>query len=411
MKYCDYCGAELTEDMRFCGQCGRAVSEGEETPPRDYWAERLQHPQEPQEPAQPEKTEEKSRRVQPEKKKGQPRPAEEILLEEVLEEEANGTRRKLRIFRVLSLVLLGTVLVLGGILTAMAAIRREPAVRELYNGVACTVGGEQFSGTGDWAALQSDGKAELFLVGKGHKGTYTREEGQILISCGDILYTGKLQEGILTLEQGDMTFTLCREGLEMPPMYAGTSASGLGLTHWEGDYYGWWRVSQAWGIWEKTAGKAWDVCGRIWLEQPDQGKLELWDTDCRLGELFCAADVQITPGLTELGCLENGMGRFCDFELKPGDWVIDPAREPHKSAPGLLILRGSFQDGDSGFAYEVFLAPWGTQWGDMKKLPAGILPAEQKLPKHYKDWYEPLLRQNAQMPESFYDLETGKNEK
>ena len=392
MKHCVDCETEMEEGARHCSSCGKPVSKQQE-PERDIWAERLQQARQ-QTPPSPEPEEPEP---QPSVRRS-PTLTERILLEEVLDEEANGTHRKLRKLQIAVGCLCAFVVVLVMVLVTVLGLSRKPVTRDVYQGISCRMDETWYSGEGDWAALQSDGGAELFLLGSGDTGTYELQEDQIQITCGGKIYQGTLKDGVLELKNGKVEYTLAREGMDLPEDRK--LVPNGGLQTWAGDYYGFWRITQAWGAWEDAQGETWDVCGRIWMEDENLGKLELWDTQCRMGELFAAADLKITQGLTDLGCLENGLGRFCDFELQPGHWTVDPGREPYRSLPGVLLLQGSFQEQDSGFAYEIYLRPWGRDWEDVKDLPMG----KELLPPHYKSWYLPLLGQNAQMPQSFYGL-------
>lgn len=382
MKYCEICGAELTEDMLYCSQCGQKVPDtGEED--RDFWAEHL-CPGREEEACEP----------------GKPDPLDPFPEDYVRHPRKKRSRRPLILIGAAAVAVI--ILIAGIFLTLY--LRREPVPKQMYYGRACTAREMEYSGEGDWVALSQDGSAEVYLIGTGGAGTWTERDGKIFVTCGHVMLQGTLQDQVLILSYRDYRFVLSAEGVEVSAEAGRYEEPAAVITLWEGEYYGWWRVSQAWGAWADSAGEAWDVCGRIWLESENLGKLELWDTECAMGELFCAADIEIGPGLTEAGCLQSGIGRFCDYALEPGAWVIDPGREPYAGLPNLLCLTGTFQEGDSGFSYEVFLRPWGTDWKDVKSMASPLLPAGKRLPPHYSDWYLPKLQGKSEMPESFYDL-------
>ena len=395
MKYCERCGAELEDSLRFCGQCGQPVTEEPQEQPKDYWAQRLQAGNREEIPEEVRSCEEEL----------PPAPGDEDapVVPELDWEKSRPDTRVRRLWGVVS-VLCGFIAILVIVLVIFMGLRKDPPVRELYYGRACLVGEDRYTGEGDWVALTADGKAELFLLNSGAEGSWSQQGKNITVNCGDRIFTGSVENGVMTLEQGELRFLLAKEGVPLLPQQSQQAMPTDSFTGWEGDYYGWWRVSRAWGQWEDTAGESWDVCGRIWMEPEGMGKLELWDTQCGMGELFCAADISITPGLTDAGCLESGTGRFCDYPLLPGDWVIDPARKPYSQAPGLLCLRGSFGEGDSGFSYEIFLKPWGQTWEDVEGFASPLLPEGNRLPPLYKDWYLPLIERQEPMPESFYGV-------
>ena len=62
-----------------------------------------------------------------------------------------------------------------------------------------------------------------------------------------------------------------------------------------------------------------------------------------------------------------------------------------KPSPALSFENGLHSSGGEVFHFSFFLRPWGDRWSDA--------PEGQK-PFYFDDWYLPLLKEDAPMPES-----------
>lgn len=151
---------------------------------------------------------------------------------------------------------------------------------------------------------------------------------------------------------------------------------------WEGDWYGWWLVSDCTGDYESIDGMWWDVCGTIDVQSDLTGTLELWDEDGNRNELICLADVSFL----EDGTMVSESGEFMDVILAHADWLIDPGVELYDDT---IVLDGFYDGVEGEYSYMVFLRPWGTLWDDME---------EDMLPAYY-DWYYGLVLSGTAMPD------------
>ena len=383
MRYCENCGNVMADAARCCSRCGKPAP-GAESGPRDYWAERLGENQSRQPQAQPAQA-----KIQP------PEPAERRIT--MVEQTHPGTRKKWPWI----LCLLGALaLMAGGLLLARPLLQKDRTPCRLYEGRLCSQREVSYPGDGDWVKLYADGNAELCLLGLEETGTWTSQEGHLLLVLPDRILEGREEAGCLLLTQEDMQFLLAVPGtVTLPELTEPAPAPRFRL--WTGDCYGWWTVTEAWGKWEENAGTRFDICGRFRMEEEDQGKLELWDTACGPGELFCAADFTVEPGLTEAGCLRSGKGLFCGVPMEPGAWNVDPGRPAYEKLEGLTVLTGTCSQGSSGFSYMVYLGPWGMAWDGVKKMPSGLLPEKNRLPEGYTQWYMPKIAAGETMPGSF----------
>ena len=171
----------------------------------------------------------------------------------------------------------------------------------------------------------------------------------------------------------------------------GTTASGGEQPRdwWNGDWYGWWLMTDCWGNYEDMDGEWWDVCATIDIGEDGVGTVFLWDEDYTKSEPMASAAVSLSnEGTTEYGTMKSLGGWFTDMELAPADWLIDPGLADY---PNLLHINGYYENGEDEYTYDIYLRPWGTYWDDVD---------ETELPGYYNDWYLPLIEAGEPMPES-----------
>lgn len=147
-----------------------------------------------------------------------------------------------------------------------------------------------------------------------------------------------------------------------------------------GDWYGWWRIFHTSGDWEEMYGYFWDCCAVI----GEDGSLLLWD------EVFskdnCLAETTL---IIEGGALRCVGGSMLDAPLAPESWEVTLTED---EGGRLLTLSGRYDAvvHEGGFAFEIFLRPWGSLWPGR----------ENELPYYYEDWYLPLIRAGSAMPDT-----------
>lgn len=147
---------------------------------------------------------------------------------------------------------------------------------------------------------------------------------------------------------------------------------------WNGDWYGYFYLSTADGVWEELEDGYWDCFATIDSDAEGVGNIFLWDDGGELGDVT----LQITEyGVSDAGVAMSESGTFNAEEIGHADWIIDPGTNT-QDYEHLIIIDGTFEDsrgGDyGGFTYEIWLRPWGMLWGDV---------AKEDLPPDYYDWY------------------------
>ena len=161
------------------------------------------------------------------------------------------------------------------------------------------------------------------------------------------------------------------------------------LDWWNGEWYGWWKMTGCTGSYESMEGQWWDICGIIDIGADYTGTVTLWDEDYKKDNPMVSATVSLsTAGTGENGTMTSEGGWFTDVALEHADWIVDPGLVERDN---MIYIDGWYENGDDGYYYEIYLRPWGLRWDD-----AG----EDYLPYLYDDWYLPLIDAGKSMPDS-----------
>lgn len=144
-----------------------------------------------------------------------------------------------------------------------------------------------------------------------------------------------------------------------------------------GGWYGYWSASDATGDWKSVAGKYWDCCAEVLVED-DGCSLLLWDEDVPRGNYF--AKLRLTEKEGRYSCTD---GELLDVAVVP-----DEVRLEQRDG-AVLQITGQFEDPVTGsFRYAFFLRPWGDLWPDTERRPA-----------YYENWYLPKMQSGAGIPD------------
>ena len=161
------------------------------------------------------------------------------------------------------------------------------------------------------------------------------------------------------------------------------------LDWWNGEWYGWWKMSGCYGDYESMEGDWWDVCGVIDIGTDYTGTITLWDEDYTRSEPMASAQVSLSEaGTGEHGTVMSEGGWFTNAALEHADWIVDPGLLDYDD---MIWISGDYEDGDDEFHYDIYLSPWGLYWKDME---------EDAYPYRYTDWYLPLIDAGKSMPDA-----------
>ena len=263
--------------------------------------------------------------------------------------------------------------------------------------------GAEFSGDGSqWFLLDEiydEGESYIELK-SGGKGVFClggdatdikwelKSDGSLKLTRDSLESSGTLQDGVITLTDlwgSAVTVTFIKGD--------GTSSTektdNALLDWWNGDWYGWWKMTGCAGDYEEMEGAWWDICGTIDIGSDMTGTVRLWDEDYSRDSLMAKVNVSLsTSGTGEHGTLMSEDGQFTDVYLEHADWIVDPGLMDFED---LIRIDGYYENGDDEFYYEIYLRPWGIEWDDVDA---------DSLPSRYEDWYLPLIRAGKPMPDA-----------
>ena len=161
------------------------------------------------------------------------------------------------------------------------------------------------------------------------------------------------------------------------------------LDWWNGEWYGWWKMTGCSGYYEDMEGGWWDICGNIDIGADKTGVVRLWDEDYSRDSLMAKVNVSLSAsGTGEHGTMMSEDGQFTDIYLEHADWIVDPGLTEYEN---LIWIDGYYENGDDEFYYQIYLRPWGTKWDDVDA---------DAQPRHYEDWYLPLIKAGKSMPDA-----------
>ena len=161
------------------------------------------------------------------------------------------------------------------------------------------------------------------------------------------------------------------------------------LDWWNGEWYGWWKMTGCYGDYESMEGDWWDICGLVNIGSDYTGMITLWDEDYTRAEPMAMVSVSLNKaGTGEHGTVMSEGGWFTDVDLEHADWIVDPGL---MSYDDMIWIDGDYKNGDDEFHYDIYLRPWGLYWEDMD---------ESGYPYCYTDWYLPLIDAGKSMPDA-----------
>ena len=143
-----------------------------------------------------------------------------------------------------------------------------------------------------------------------------------------------------------------------------------------GSWYGWWKIEDAKG---KMPVTWYDCCAVFEAQEDGTILMTLWDEDGSREDPLSQVRFK-----SEKDARVSLSGYFAYMEIRGGDWRLT------ESDPAVLIPDIQHDAEGEIFRATVYLRRWGQSWSST--------PAEQR-PFYYEDWYLPLLKQKAEMPD------------
>ena len=162
----------------------------------------------------------------------------------------------------------------------------------------------------------------------------------------------------------------------------GKAADSLYADYWDRDWYGWYLLESCDGDYENLEDSRYDICGSIFVEDRDTGRIVLWDEDGNADYVICEAEVSFGSGTTSAGCMKTESGSFLrEGNLGHADWMVDPGASDVSDFDHMIEIDGEYEDEAGSFRYYIYLRPWGMDWEDVRAKNVDFLP------NAYDSWY------------------------
>ena len=165
------------------------------------------------------------------------------------------------------------------------------------------------------------------------------------------------------------------------------------LAWWDGEWYGYWKVSSADNAYEDYDGGEWDCYAVIDVAADNTATVYFWDDEIELAVIEL---IMYTDAGGIMGGATSESGTLFGFPSEHADWVISPNFNTYDD---MIVIQEWFSDPDGdGFRYEVFLRPWGMLWDD---VPSGDRPPD------YDSWYIGQSAHTKTMYDALYEPDGG----
>lgn len=258
--------------------------------------------------------------------------------------------------------------------------------------------------------LMKDGKANLYTDGESSDLTWKLDGEKFQIGEGGEYFEGTLKNGVITLDFGTLEIVYTKDENEAPPAATdapvSTDAPAAGYDWWDGDWYGWWGISDAEGRFAEYNDSFLDAFAEIRVDG-DVGTVKLWHCYGSRESRIAEAEIEFVDGAGENGYFYTSGGTFfpdgeieidgdtvTPMELVYYDWVVDPADSSVSQFEDMIEIMGYYTDPENEentFTYYVYLKPWGETWEDVRDGDTTDCIYDDMMPYFYDDWYLPLL--------------------
>ena len=226
--------------------------------------------------------------------------------------------------------------------------------------------------------LLPGGKGRVTLGAESGRLKWRLNGEELYLNTDSGTYTGSLKDGVMTLSlPSGVELCFLKDGAAMvEDWFAPEGEYALC-----GDWYGWWRISNA-AEHSDFADTWFDCCARIDPLSGGYGRLVIWDEDGSASEPMAVVSIRF-----EDETASSVGGFFWARNVEENQWFLDPAGADFEN---MLYLTGKYGD---EFEYTFCLRPWGTDWDDVQSDEPDMLPF------FYGNWYKPLIDAGEDMPD------------
>ena len=245
------------------------------------------------------------------------------------------------------------------------------------------------------------GQAWLSVNGERVYGRWSLEGESFRLDINGEISEGTLADGVCVLRLAGtaLEHTLLRPGAELPSAQDSDAQTegepSERQLFWNGDWYGFWTIENAAGLWLDQSGQSFDCFARFEIGEDNTGKMIFWDELQTYEEPVAIVELLISDSAeaTVAGVAVSTGGFFLDAAIEETQWSVDPSAGSYDS---MFFIDKAHYDGDDGsFDYSIVLRPWGRTWEDVQTSRADMLPY------FYFDWYLPCLASGRAMPDEF----------
>ena len=221
--------------------------------------------------------------------------------------------------------------------------------------------------------LDPDGSGVMENASSQGRIVWKYEDATVVLRAGESVLSGTVRGDELILYGKDETgLHFVRDSRDGTPEIQNPVKGEPFLGSW----YGWWKIEDSSG---EMPVSWYDCCAVFEAQEDDTILLTLWDEDGSRTDPL--AQVRF---IKEADLLISVSGYFAFMEIQGRDWILT------ESESDILIPDIMHDAEGETFRATVYLRPWGDNWNDA--------PEEQR-PFYYEDWYLPLLKQKAEMPD------------
>jgi len=170
---------------------------------------------------------------------------------------------------------------------------------------------------------------------------------------------------------------------------------------WNGEWYGWWTVTNSTGSYSDWEGNYWDAYAII-EEYGSSGYMQLWDEDYSYEAPLAGISLSFAPGEGSRGVATAEAGYFMDADISQGSIISDPDADSFGIEDMIFIDYTYVDPADPANTLEayIFLRPWGHDWEDVQDGGGENWPYGDMMPMYFYEWYLPLIRHDQTLPHS-----------
>ena len=166
--------------------------------------------------------------------------------------------------------------------------------------------------------LLPGGKGVLTLGSKTYDISWKHEKGAFSLEFGQITSEGKLENGVcrLDLMGTGLIFCFFSKDSPLPQWTTGETASSESDNRWSGDWYGYWRITNAKGEWECMDEQSFDMFAHIDMDIAGSGTMLLWDESGKRDEPIATVELSVSGAAEgKYGTARSVKGSYYSQEL------------------------------------------------------------------------------------------------